>query len=143
MGTYIRVEKQDLMGTDKMKNIMVIDEAPNCAYDIFAVSNEIFKLIFPNDGQNIEFYEQFISRLENENKEIFKELWKRPVIKSDVCGIHGILFSGLMSEKKRFYPNKKDSDLDGWARGWVSDPNAPPVNTPEFMEKLWSNEDDS
>jgi len=121
---------------EKMKNILVIDEAPNCAYDIYKVDNNIFAVLFPVDGQNVEFIEDVIERLGPKDQDILMNLWDGPVVKKNVNGIHGILFYGLINEKKRFYPNKKDSDLDGWARGWISDPEAPPVNTPEFMKKL-------
>lgn len=119
-----------------MKNILVIDEAPNCAYDIYEIDDDIFAVLFPFDGQNIEFIEDVIERLGSKDQDIFANLWGKPVIKNSVNGIHGTLFYGLIDDKKRFYPNKKDSDLDGWARGWISAPEAPPVNTPEFMKKL-------
>jgi len=41
---------------------------------------------------------------------ITMELWKRPVAKKDVCGIHGTLFYQL-THKKRYYPTKKDSEM--------------------------------
>lgn len=46
-----------------MKNIQVIDGAINSAYAIFAVTEDEFKLIFPDYGQNIEFIEDMVERL--------------------------------------------------------------------------------
>ncbi|WP_198024123.1 hypothetical protein [Sphingorhabdus lutea] len=121
-----------------MKNIQIIDEAPNCAYDIFSIPDEKYDIIFPGPGQNIEFIENIIERLSDlESENLFTDFWVDPVVKSDVNGIDGILFYKLREQKAKFYPNKKDSDLDGWARGWISDPDAPPVNTPKFMRNLF------
>ena len=39
-----------------MKNIQVIDGANNCSYDIFAVTDDEFKILFPDPGQDIEFH---------------------------------------------------------------------------------------
>jgi hypothetical protein len=120
-----------------MKNIMFIDDAPNCAYDIFAVEDYIFEFLFPKKGQNIEFLEDAFERLSQSQVDevcsVFKDF---PQVKSLALGIHGILFFDLKDKKSKFYPNKLDSDLDGWARGWISDPNKSPVNTKEFMSKI-------
>ena len=94
-----------------MKNIMVIDGAINCAYDIFGASEELFAAIFPGDGQNIEFIEDFLKRYPNgEFDQEFSEMWEKRVEKRDVLGIDGILFYEL-ENKKIFYPNKRDSDI--------------------------------
>lgn len=45
-----------------MKNIMIIDGAINCAYDIYQASDEEFSFIFPAEDQDI----QFIEDIENE-----------------------------------------------------------------------------
>ena len=95
-----------------MKNIQVIDGAVNCTYSIFEVSDDTFSLIFPGEGQNIEFVEDLIGRLGEEKAgEILEPVWKHRVEKHDVVGIHGILFFEL-GFKKKFYPNKRESDLD-------------------------------
>lgn len=99
-----------------MKNILVIDGAENCAYDIFAASEEDFKLIYPAEGQDIEFIDDFFNRVgENKATETCDRLWKNFVPKKSAVGIHGILFYQL-NNKKEFYPNKRDSDLDGKGR---------------------------
>lgn len=58
--------------------------------------------------------------IEKEYKKIFDKVWKRPVKKHEVCGIHGTIFYGLKI-KMRFYPNLQESDLDlnvSSGRGW-------------------------
>lgn len=92
-----------------MKNIMIIDGAINCAYDIYQATDDEFNFIFPMKNQDIQFIEDIenIQRLDN----ILKNIWSRPIPKKNANGIDGILFYELI-QKKEFYPNKKDSDLD-------------------------------
>ncbi|TAH32496.1 MAG: hypothetical protein EYC62_09005 [Alphaproteobacteria bacterium] len=100
-----------------MKNILVIDGAENCAYDIFAVSDKHFKILFPGKKQDIEFIEDVLKRVsKKDQKAIFDQIWKNPVPKKKAKGIHGILFYELKKRKAKFYPNKRDSDLDGIGR---------------------------
>lgn len=102
-----------------VKTIMIVDEADNCAYDCFFATERLFVAIFPEEDQNIEFIEDFMSRQQGEElDQEFSSMWKRPVLKQEVRGIDGILFYGLL-HKKKFYPNKRDSDLDGSGRQFV------------------------
>ena len=103
----------------KIKNIQCIDEAGNCAYDIFQIDEDDFIKIFPN-GTNIQFIENIFNMddrygdmtdIEKEYKKIFDKVWKKPVKKHEVCGIHGTLFYGLKI-KMGCYPNLQESDLD-------------------------------
>ncbi|MEZ5826349.1 MAG: hypothetical protein R3C97_16970 [Geminicoccaceae bacterium] len=87
---------------------MIVDGARNCVYDIFAIEESYFKIIFPEDGQDIEFIGDFIERSDEEERlEILSRLWKRPIRKNMANGIHGILFYEL-TEKKVYYPDKRD-----------------------------------
>jgi hypothetical protein len=100
-----------------VKNIQVIDRAENCAYSIFAVSDRTFKAIFPGDGQDIEFVEDFIIRVGRKKaREMLDPIWRRRIDKQNAKGIHGTLFYQLKS-KKRFYPAKREADLDDIPRG--------------------------
>jgi len=56
-----------------MKNIMVIDGAENCVYDIFAAADDDFALIFP-EGTDIAFIEDVERR---QNAEVVFEALKR------------------------------------------------------------------
>jgi hypothetical protein len=99
-----------------MKTIQIIDGAENCAYDCFSCDDELFEGIFSENGQDIEFIEDFLDRVpEGSFDHLFETMWKRPVAKKDVRGIDGILFYELLN-KKWYYPNKRDSDLDGLGR---------------------------
>jgi hypothetical protein len=84
-----------------LKNIQVIAGADNSTYSIFAATEEVFEAIFPA-GADIEFAEDFFERVSGEmGTRITTELWKRPVAKMDVRGIHGTLFYQLTHKKRR------------------------------------------
>jgi hypothetical protein len=92
-----------------MKNIQIIEGAINCVYDIFAVTNEEFALIYP-DGTNIAFIDEVMSRNDDAViDEAFQRIWFRPVKKSEAMGIHGLLFYEL-EEKKQHYPTRRDEE---------------------------------
>ncbi len=93
-----------------MKNIQVIDGAQNSAYDIFAVEDEGFSLIFPED-KDIEFVEDFFERVGKEVAgKILAKAWDNRIDKKIAKGIHGTLFFQL-EFKKEFYPNKVETDI--------------------------------
>lgn len=96
-----------------MKNIQVIDNGDNCVYDIFAVTDEEFSLIF-QEGEDIAFIDEVYLRAEKNGivEKIDAALansWDRRVKKSDVMGIDGVLFYGL-DHKKRYYPTRRDEE---------------------------------
>ncbi len=94
-----------------MKNIQVIDGANNCSYDIFAMTDDEFKILFPDHGQDIEFIEDAIDRVgDDELAAIMRNVWKRRIKKPDVNGIDGTIFYELFW-KKGYYPNKRDDDI--------------------------------
>ncbi|MBB3428897.1 hypothetical protein FHT85_005928 [Rhizobium sp. BK312] len=102
-----------------MKNIQFIDGADNAAYDVFVCDDGDFSILFPQEGQDIEFIEDVIERIGDDAAgSIIGRVSKRPLRKSVVQGIHGTLFFGL-SSKKEFYPRRREADLDHTARGWV------------------------
>ncbi len=93
-----------------MKHIQVIDGALNCTYSIFAVEDVEFELLFP-DGTDIEFNDDLFNRLgEAKASAVLGKVWKRPVNKRSVMGIHGTLFYE-MSYKKKYYPTKRQSEM--------------------------------
>jgi hypothetical protein len=100
-----------------MKNIQVIDGAMNSEYAIFRISDELFQLIFPQEGQDIEFVEDVIRRVGRGKINILSEICPESRIKkTEAQGIHGTLFYELIKQKKRYYPNKKETDLN---ENWV------------------------
>jgi hypothetical protein len=100
-----------------MKNILIIDAAENCAYDIFAATDDEFDLLFPAPGQDIAFPDEILGKpAGSDSIEALNALWRRPVDKKSVNGLHGTIFYGL-DFKKKYYPNRRDSDLtDSLAR---------------------------
>jgi hypothetical protein len=92
-----------------MKNIQVIDSAENCVYDIFSATDEEFSLIFPQ-GQDVAFIDEVIARAQGEKlNEAFKNIWARRLPKTEVNGVHGLLFYQL-ERKKAYYPSRKDEE---------------------------------
>ncbi|WP_197507431.1 MULTISPECIES: hypothetical protein [unclassified Mesorhizobium] len=103
-------EQTHVQSDASMKNVQLIDGADNTAYNIYAVSDEDFELIFPN-GQDIEFIEDFFKRVGSKRaKQVQESLSRGLQRKTEVNGIHGTLFYQLKRQKKRYYPNKKFSD---------------------------------
>lgn len=95
-----------------MKNVQVIDGALNAAYTIFAVTEDEFRFIFPDEGQNVEVIEDMVERLGDARVgEIMAPVWDREIPKPDVSGIHGTLFYGL-PEKRKYYENKREPVID-------------------------------
>lgn len=94
-----------------MKNIMIVDGADNCAYDVFAATDDEFALLFPAEGQDIAFADElWVEPVSREVRQAFDALWTRPIDKKAMTGLHGTIFYQL-EKKKKYYPNRKDSDL--------------------------------
>jgi hypothetical protein len=92
-----------------MKNIQVIDGALNCTYDVFEITEDDFARIFPLEGQDVEFAEDFFARDQDAEK-IYGSLWQDRLDKKTAQGIHGTLFVGL-ERKKKYYPSKRESEM--------------------------------
>ena len=93
-----------------MKNVQVIDSAENCTYDVFAISDFGYLLMFP-DGRDIEFIDDFIKRVgKRRAKQILDPMWKKRKNKLKIVGLHGTLFFEL-SQKKPFYPTKISEEM--------------------------------
>jgi len=92
-----------------MKNILVVDGADNCVYDIFAATEEEFALIFPS-GHDIAFIDEVYANGKAEVlDQAFTDIWARRVPKAQVLGIHGTLFYEL-DHKKPYYPTRRDEE---------------------------------
>jgi hypothetical protein len=84
----------------------------NTAYAIFAATDEEFSLIFPGEGQDVEFIEDVVARLGDlQTGQLLAPVWGRPIPKPQVIGIHGTLFYGL-ENKKKYYQNKREPVID-------------------------------
>jgi len=94
-----------------MKNIQVIDGADNCTYSIFAISDDDFKIIFPEEEQDVEFNTDLEARMNKQDLvELSQRLWKKPIDKKSVNGIDGTVFYNL-EEKKKYYSTKKEKEI--------------------------------
>lgn len=94
-----------------MKNIQVIDDARNCTYSLFAVSDKDFEALFPG-RTDIAFPDEIAERLgDRRGGALLAKLWIRPVDKKTAQGIHGTLFYGL-DFKKKFYPDRREVGMD-------------------------------
>lgn len=104
-----------------MKNIQVIDGALNCTYDLFAVTDEDFRSIFPLPGQDVEFIEDFVGRVgESVAEEVCRRLWNPRVDKKTVTGIHATLYFGLENKKSFIRPSVSLRWLQAWTdRYWL------------------------
>lgn len=92
-----------------MKNILVIDGAENCVFDVFAATEEEFSLIFAPDT-DIAFSEDIyihgnVAAVDN----AMQRMWTRRIKKCDAVGIHGTLFINL-PERKALYPTMRDEE---------------------------------
>ena len=94
-----------------MKNIMVINGAVNCVYDIFAATDAEFRTIFSHD-EDVAFIDDVIRKNRSKKKALtatMARLWTRRIPKHQVQGIHGQLFYEL-PEKKAFYHSRRDEE---------------------------------
>jgi hypothetical protein len=92
-----------------MKNVMVVDGAENCVYDIVAAPDDAFALIFP-EGTDVAFIED-IERGPDAARILasLNTIWSNRVPKSEVMGIHGIVFYDLY-RKRKYYPTLRDEE---------------------------------
>ncbi len=95
-----------------MKNIQIIDGAPNCTFSIFQATPDEFALLFPEPGQDVQFAEDF--ERQPDQKAIgaaLSALWERPIRKADAMGIHGTIFYAL-ERYRAVYPGKSECSVD-------------------------------
>ncbi len=94
---------------ERMKNIQVIDGAVNSVYDVFAATEEEFALIYPQ-GQDVAFIGEVYAREDEAALDAaFERIWRRRVRKTEVAGIHGLLFYEL-EQKAQYYPTRRDEE---------------------------------
>ncbi len=91
-----------------MKNVQVIDGADNCTFSLFQLTNEEFTLVFPGDGQDIQFAEELTSAAEL----ALTAAWKRPIRKPDAMGLHGTLFYDFAARRGSFPATCRERDWD-------------------------------
>ena len=98
---------------DPMKNVQIMDVADNCTFSIYQFTDEEFALVFPVVGQDLEFIDDVLGRQPGMD---FVPIWKRPILKRDIVGLHGTLFYEF-DRKRRYFPvTKRERDWDALAR---------------------------
>jgi hypothetical protein len=91
-----------------VKNVQVIDSGDNCTFSIFQLSDDEFAQVFPSEGQDIQFAED----LTRAATRALSAAWERPVLKTEVTGIHGTLFYGFARRRSGFPSTKRERDWD-------------------------------
>jgi hypothetical protein len=95
-----------------LKNIQIIDGGDNATFSIFQATEEEFELIFPRLGQDLEVAETAYKRLGKKKAgDVFGAIWKRPILKPDVNGLHGTLFYNYFDKRHHLPINQAQRDL--------------------------------
>lgn len=95
-----------------MKNVQVVDGADNSTFPVYSVTEDDFRLIFAERGQDVEFAQDLVERCGSESAagQLIMRVTRKQVKKSEVCGIHGTLFIDL-PKRKKYFPRKRMSDV--------------------------------
>lgn len=95
------------------KNLMIIDGAANCSFDIYKISEEEYRFIFATDGQELQFIDALVeSRGREKIREALKDVYNACYMnKGLVEGVHGTLFYER-SERRELFPNLRWREND-------------------------------
>lgn len=95
------------------KNVQFTDGAWNDVYDIFSIDESGFKEIFPLEGQDIEFSDDWRARLGDDRmEELLDILNVNPIPRFTANGIHGIIYFDCYGWcPKDLFPTKRESDV--------------------------------
>lgn len=91
-----------------MKNIQVIDGAMNSVFEIYAVSDELFSILFPN-GTDVAFEVDLLKKFPQTGR--LKNSYKRRPKKKSVRGIHGTLHLNLSDCDPEYFPTRRESEV--------------------------------
>lgn len=101
------------------KNLMIIDGAVNCTFDVFNITDEQFKFIFPAEGQELECIDALVDKHGDDRiDEVFKGIFEYcHMNKGWIEGIHGTLFYEYPKRRAlypslRWYEHDTPSDFD-------------------------------
>jgi len=95
-----------------MRNILIIDRAVNATFSVFQATDEEFATLFPN-GEEIDVVEDVIQRAGDAiAAEIFARVWERPILKSEVQGIHATLIYDEPSRRDYLPSSRREIDWD-------------------------------
>ncbi len=91
-----------------MKNIQVIDGATNSVFEIYAVPDELFSMVFPK-GTDVAFEADLLKKFPQDGR--LKNLYKRRLKKKSVRGIHGTLHLDLSHCDPNYFPTRRESEV--------------------------------
>lgn len=94
-----------------MKNVQVIDGALNSTFDIFAVPDELFQLMFP-DNRDVAFIDD-VDKVFHENggEANWSIVYSGKVDKKHVVGIHGTLHLTTDGRIKKSFPTFREAEV--------------------------------
>jgi hypothetical protein len=94
-----------------MKNIQVVDGGANSLFEVYAVPDEIFSLMFPN-GSDVAFLED-VDRVftEHGNQRLWQDVYANRLEKRSVQGIHGTLHLTGSPCDPRFFPTRRENEV--------------------------------
>ena len=91
-----------------MKNIQVVDGSQNSVFEIYAVSDKLFSLVFPK-GTDVAFEKDLLKKFPKQDHR-FKALYKRRLDKKSIRGIHGTLCLALSESDSKFFPTRREAE---------------------------------
>jgi hypothetical protein len=96
-----------------MRNVQVIDGAPDTTVDIFVVPERLFDALFP-DGADVAFIDHTPPEIQVDGvlaEDISRELFAVKADKKLVAGIHGTLHLRASHVGPEFFPNRRETDV--------------------------------
>jgi hypothetical protein len=96
-----------------LKNIQVVDGAINSTFEIYAVTDDVFDLMFPA-GQNVSFVAEVEQRRKASNideTEFWQAVYQNKLPKTEVCGIHGTLHLTGSNVEKEYFPTRREEEV--------------------------------
>jgi hypothetical protein len=84
----------------------------NATFSVFQATEEEFAAIFPDDGQDMEFIEDFVARYGGDDQAgiVLSPVWERPILKRDANGIHGTLYYEYQDRRHHLPATKREID---------------------------------
>ncbi len=117
------------------KNIIIASDSILCGYLTYKIDAEIFKILFPHEGQDIQFWSCLQKIFSPDYLDELEHLIKKGrTCKIDCSGIHGVIFLGKERDIECF-PNFKNSDLEPFNRPYRND-NCPGAYFDDHGDKM-------
>lgn len=94
-----------------MKNVQVVDGGANSLFEIYAVPDEIFNLMFPN-GSDVAFLED-VDRVfaQHGNQSLWQDVYATRLEKRSVRGVHGTLHLTGSPCDPHFFPTRREKEV--------------------------------